>query len=312
MKYEKIYGIFITSAVAALLIFAIAVPMQGLRKSALDSQTVSALSKVKVALESYMTKNGEVPTSVNELSFNSGSQPSEDVLKRISIKKDGNYDYELCATFYTDTKQDLESNTTNQPSLMDIASSYSSSSYNYSNFAKHDAGEYCFSETDTYYDWLDTWSSYYDNSDYDLYDDNSDSISTIEGVEAKARDTKRQTDIKALHSQLEAYAAQNNGEYPVPADLNDVDWRAYNLRGLDEVALCDPGSDLETGCVLLVNDTPSTDGSDEAYSYQVWETDGTTVCANLTTGNTCVKYTLTADLENPINGSGAYVKNSLN
>ena len=137
-------------------------------------------------------------------------------------------------------------------------------------------------------------------------------IVTFSGIQQKARDTKRQTDIKALHSQLEAFAAQNNGEYPVPVDLNSATWRATDLKGIDEAALCDPGAGTETGCTLLVNDTPAADGSDEAYGYQVWESDGTTVCADLTADATCAKYTLTADLEGQINGEDSYVKNSLN
>jgi prepilin-type N-terminal cleavage/methylation domain-containing protein len=139
-------------------------------------------------------------------------------------------------------------------------------------------------------------------------------IVTFSGIQQKARDTKRQTDIKALHSQLEAFAAQNNGEYPVPADLNDADWRGGSLKGLDPEALCDPGVNPipADGCTLLVNATPNADGSDEAYGYQVWETDGTTVCTDLTAGATCAKYTLTADLEGTINGATSYVKASLN
>ena len=44
-------------------------------------------------------------------------------------------------------------------------------------------------------------------------------VTTFTGIQQKARDTERQTDIKAVHGQLEAYYAQN-GAYPALADLN--------------------------------------------------------------------------------------------
>ncbi len=39
-----------------------------------------------------------------------------------------------------------------------------------------------------------------------------------------ARDTERQSDIKAIHGQVEAYHTQN-GKYPTLSDINDSDWR---------------------------------------------------------------------------------------
>src|SRR5437588_436170 len=45
-------------------------------------------------------------------------------------------------------------------------------------------------------------------------------ITTFTGIQQKARNTERQTDIKALHGQVEAYYAQN-GKYPTLANMND-------------------------------------------------------------------------------------------
>ena len=130
-------------------------------------------------------------------------------------------------------------------------------------------------------------------------------ITTFSGVQQKARDTKRQTDIRALYSMLEAFYAQNGGGYPVLVDFNTASWRTTNMKGLDEGALCDPSASATTGCALV--SAPAA----KSYAYQVWQTDGTTACT-ATTGQTCPKYTVTATLEGTVNGSGTYVKNSLN
>ena len=129
-------------------------------------------------------------------------------------------------------------------------------------------------------------------------------ITTYSGVQAKARDTKRQTDIGALYSQLEAYYAQNGG-YPAFVDMNSSTWRTTNMKGLDAAALCDPQAAATTNCALV------TAPAAKSYAYAVLQADGTTACT-ATTGQTCPKYTLTATLEGTINGSGTYVKNSLN
>jgi prepilin-type N-terminal cleavage/methylation domain-containing protein len=130
-------------------------------------------------------------------------------------------------------------------------------------------------------------------------------ITTFSGIQQKGRDTKRQTDVKALHSQLEAFFAQNGGGYPVLADVNDAGWRTTNMKGLDNAALCDPSAASQTGCTL------ASAVSDTQYGYQTWEADGTTACTT-GTGTVCAKYTLTANLEGQINGADTYVKTSLN
>jgi prepilin-type N-terminal cleavage/methylation domain-containing protein len=130
-------------------------------------------------------------------------------------------------------------------------------------------------------------------------------ITTFSGIQQKGRDTKRQTDVKALHSQLEAFYAQNGGGYPVLADFNTQGWRDTNMKGLDPQALCDPSAASQQNCTLAGTPAAST------YAYQVWEADGSTACT-AAAGATCPKYTLTATLEGTINGQGTYVKNSLN
>lgn len=69
-------------------------------------------------------------------------------------------------------------------------------------------------------------------------------ITTYNGIQQKARNTERTTDLKTLQSQLEAYNA-NNGRYPTTTDLgttgaNNVTFSAANLKGMDKETLSDP------------------------------------------------------------------------
>src|SRR6202012_2103576 len=73
-------------------------------------------------------------------------------------------------------------------------------------------------------------------------------ITTYNGIQQKARNTERQTDLKTFPSQLEAYYAIN-GHYPTTADdgtgLGDVSDKnvsfvAANMKGMDKETLRDP------------------------------------------------------------------------
>lgn len=121
-------------------------------------------------------------------------------------------------------------------------------------------------------------------------------ITTFTGIQQKARNTERTTDIKALHGQIEAYYAQN-GKYPTLGNLNDATWRGTNMKGLDAEALKDPKGSGQTLAATAGANT---------YSYAVFASDGTTACDNTTTD--CAVYTLTATLE----GGGTFTKSNLN
>jgi prepilin-type N-terminal cleavage/methylation domain-containing protein len=122
-------------------------------------------------------------------------------------------------------------------------------------------------------------------------------VTTFSGIQKKARNTERETDIKAIHTQLEAVWAQNN-YYPTLAQINDgTTWRPANMKSLDAEALKDPKGSAQT----LVAAATST-----AYGYAPTKDDGT-ACDN-TAGNECTKYTLTANYE----GGGTTTKTSLN
>jgi len=109
-------------------------------------------------------------------------------------------------------------------------------------------------------------------------------IVTFSGIQSRARDTERQTDIKSVFSHVEAYYAVN-GKYPSLAQMNDATWRSTNLQGLDKEALRDP----KNTSYNLVS-TPATN----VYSYAVTASDGS-ACDNSTVD--CSLYTLTAKLE---------------
>lgn len=119
---------------------------------------------------------------------------------------------------------------------------------------------------------------------------------SISPFAASERDTERETDIKALHAQIEAYWAQV-GYYPSLSDLNSTEFVSTNLKGLDGEALRDP---------LGASYTLAAEPAKNAYSYDV----SPESCDN--TATMCNDYTLTATLEETINGSKTYTKHSLN
>jgi general secretion pathway protein G len=125
-------------------------------------------------------------------------------------------------------------------------------------------------------------------------------ITTFTGIQKKARDTERQTDIKALHGQLEAYFAQN-GKYPTLANMNDRasgGFLATNMKGLDKEATKDPKSTASGDAQYNLAGAAAAN----VYSYAVTPTD----CNNTTTE--CTGYKLTATLE----GGGTFEKDALN
>ena len=94
-------------------------------------------------------------------------------------------------------------------------------------------------------------------------------LNTFSGIQARARDAERKTDLNALHTQLEVYY-NDNGFYPTLANITTA-----NLAGLDPEALNDPSGDA------LHDGTGTGD-----YSYSC--TAG---------GGGCTSYTLSADME---------------
>lgn len=121
-------------------------------------------------------------------------------------------------------------------------------------------------------------------------------ITSFTGIQQKARDTERTTDVKALHSSVENYYALN-GRYPTLANLQDDDFIQSDLRGLDVEAARDPKGQG-------TNDVEEA-AAQNRYGYAVTAAGGD-ACDNATAD--CAEYTLTATLE----GGGTFEKSNLN
>lgn len=124
-------------------------------------------------------------------------------------------------------------------------------------------------------------------------------ITTYSGIQAKARNSKRQTDIQSLQTQLEAFFSQN-GYYPSRTDMNTASWLQTNMKSLDTGALTDPSNPSST---TLVQSPVA-----KSYAYDVLDSSGNS-CE--TTDTNCAKYTLTATYEGTVNGQTTYAKSNL-
>jgi len=118
-------------------------------------------------------------------------------------------------------------------------------------------------------------------------------ITTYSGIQQKARNAKRTSDLKSLQTHIEAFFSQN-GYYPSRANLNDGSWLSTNMKSLDQNALIDPSNPTQSKSMASA---PAA----KVYSYQPTQSDGTTSCESDDT--TCAKYTLTATYEGTVNGS---------
>ncbi len=134
-------------------------------------------------------------------------------------------------------------------------------------------------------------------------------ITTFVGIQQRARNSERQTDINSISSQLEGYFARNSG-YPNLADLNSAAWRSPDNElkiGDGDKAFADPSNPT---LVTLV-------GTVTTGRYSYVPTGTAANCASPTlangtssgTANPCTAYTLTADMEGT---TPDYVKNSAN
>ena len=128
-------------------------------------------------------------------------------------------------------------------------------------------------------------------------------ITTYSGIQAKARNAKRQTDIQSLQTQLEAFFSQN-GYYPSLGDFNSTSWRATNMKSLDAGALVDPSSTCNPSTTSCLVAAPAA----KSYSYAVTDSNGAS-CE--TTDTNCALYTLTATYEGTVNGQSTYTKSNL-
>lgn len=133
-------------------------------------------------------------------------------------------------------------------------------------------------------------------------------LNSFQGVQARARDTERRTDINSVATQLEVYY-NDKGGYPAAGDLANATaataqaWISGNLKGADADAFKDPkgvqlGTTASTYTYNNNNGTASTTGC-------VSPTDS---AGAANTGTFCEHFSITADMEKQTDVS----KNSLN
>lgn len=126
-------------------------------------------------------------------------------------------------------------------------------------------------------------------------------ITTYNGIQQKGRNTERETDLKALQGQLEAYYALK-GSYPAIAtdgtglgsdSAKNVEFVQTEMKGLDKEALRDPKSPVATDGTH--DFSLGTTATATKYGYAPTQDDGSTACT--AAAGDCTKYKLTANLE---------------
>jgi len=96
-------------------------------------------------------------------------------------------------------------------------------------------------------------------------------LNAFSGVQAKARDTKRQTDVRAISSQLEAYFnGTGNGAYPLGSTLTTDSTAAAAFPGFDVNALHPPTTSSNGVTLLATGDL--TGGTYSGSSVTAWPT----------------------------------------
>lgn len=113
-------------------------------------------------------------------------------------------------------------------------------------------------------------------------------------VQQSARNSKRQSDVSSLHTAIEAYAVQNNNQYPSLTQINDSTFRTASLKGVPDETFKDPKA---------ANSTMAGARTVNVYAYAATPAN----CDNTTT--TCTGYTLIAV---PEGGGTDITKGSIN
>lgn len=118
-------------------------------------------------------------------------------------------------------------------------------------------------------------------------------IVTFSGVQQRARDSERKTDINAVAGQLEAFYA-SKGYYPPEVDFESATFREANEIRIDTKAFADPSTAATQDFSAGVANVPAGSNVNKVYYYQTLNEDDT---ACTTAGAQCAKYTVSANLE---------------
>jgi prepilin-type N-terminal cleavage/methylation domain-containing protein len=106
-------------------------------------------------------------------------------------------------------------------------------------------------------------------------------LNSFRGVQERARDTERRTDINAQSTQLEVYYTDNGGYPQFTGQVNTDSWITANMKGADLNSWRAPGFSTNT---MANSATPTKD----QYGYAPLQDDGTTAC----TTAPCAKFKL--------------------
>jgi general secretion pathway protein G len=132
-------------------------------------------------------------------------------------------------------------------------------------------------------------------------------IVTFTGIQQKARNSQRQTDINAVDSHVESFFAQY-GFYPSYKDLTNATFRASYLKGLDPAALVDPkGNSIASSAAASGTYTYSYTPANSGSGTCAVNTDTTIASDGTPQDNGCDSFTLSSNLEGQ---STAYQKKS--
>lgn len=251
-----------------------------------DIKTNKKAGEIAKQLNLYITNNRQIPASLEAAGIN-------DVPDTIKYTKTSEQDYRFCVTYKASRDYGgidvtsvlwgsaLRDSSYSDDDMYDLSGSSYTPSNLYINYT-YKKGENC----QTIKPIINNYNRQYNYPS---------SSSTSNSTNGAARDTERKTDINTIHAQLEAYYAENE-RYPTLDNLNNKTFRTSNLKGLSDTALMDSSSSTS-----YLYSSPYKN----YYSYRVSASGGLS-CNN--TSNDCVKYVLTAVLED----SSYYTKNSLN
>lgn len=118
-------------------------------------------------------------------------------------------------------------------------------------------------------------------------------IVTFTGIQRRARDTQRQTDINAIQSHVEAFYA-DHGYYPTTVDMQDATFLSDNMKGLKADALLAPNSTTQ------IDATAATTGKYQYVASASATATGTcdnTLASDASANGGCDTYSIVAELE---------------
>ncbi|MFZ1812526.1 MAG: hypothetical protein WAU02_03350 [Candidatus Saccharimonadales bacterium] len=143
---RKAFALIVTGAGVLVTIVLLALSVTNVQAASRDEKASKDLSDIQSQITSYYSAKRSLPASLDNIEGLTAETKAR--LSRYDYKKETSTQYQLCATFATDTQKQQG---------YEAAASYSKDSYmSYADFSLHGTGEKCFKLTAGY-------SSYYDD-----------------------------------------------------------------------------------------------------------------------------------------------------